>query len=543
MGNMILTNLLFSVIFVGSAGASLSPSFEFSALDREMDAFVEKYQRVPQTGIAIGIVVDGKLAHFRGYGFRNREEKLPVTPDTSFAIGSTTKSFVAAAIATAEKEGLLSWDSPVREVVPEFSLEDPIATSEATLIDLLSHNTGLPRHDLVWYSTPFSSAELLGRIPFLPMTTPAQGYGFRSGKMLYNNLMFLVAGTALERVTGKDWFSAVKERVLDPLGMKQTGKTSSFFEGAAEPAIGYSLEAKLPINARGVAMGPAGYLHSTVNDLARYLAWHLDPEPQNLLGRRELDFLYAPRTDASDERAGEMKYGLAWVDTHIGEERVLWHNGNIDGFSAHLSFIPSRGIGVIVLVNQTSVAALTNPLKVKLDDGSSRTLLPRLILERLMGISAEGPNGISGPRSSTFSAPSFSVARATFLVEKVVSDLFPGLTVNRQEGEMKPWRFLRSMFSLAPNEEVLPERIDSVFVDRGYGTISLVNETEDRKTLDYYGTPFPLRKKSGEENQWFIPKEVMGDEVAVKLYPDSSGAVQKLEVGFEQLSRPIVFSR
>ena len=104
-------------------------------------------------GLGVAIVEDGKTVFARGYGWRNVEQELPVTPDTLFAIGSNTKSFTATLLAMQVDEGALAWDTPIRTVLPEFRLHDPVATGQMTAADLLSHRSGLPRHDLFWYAT------------------------------------------------------------------------------------------------------------------------------------------------------------------------------------------------------------------------------------------------------------------------------------------------------------------------------------------------------------------------------------------------------
>src|SRR5262249_34108864 len=132
------------------------------------DAFVARGltdSNVP--GAAVGVIQDGKIILAKGYGVRDRRANQPVTPKTLFALGSVTKSFTAAVVASAIDEGKLAWDRPVREYLPWFRMYDPVATELITVRDMLTHRSGLPRHDFIRFSTHLSREELVRRIRYL----------------------------------------------------------------------------------------------------------------------------------------------------------------------------------------------------------------------------------------------------------------------------------------------------------------------------------------------------------------------------------------
>src|SRR5262249_52447904 len=133
-------------------------------LDALADQAMKEW-KVP--GVAIAVVQDGKAIFVKGYGYRDMENKLPVTTETQFPIGSITKSFTALAFAILKDEGKVDWDEPVRTYLPQFQLNDPVASERATPRDLFSHRTGLPRHDLVWYSSDFTREDLISRERYL----------------------------------------------------------------------------------------------------------------------------------------------------------------------------------------------------------------------------------------------------------------------------------------------------------------------------------------------------------------------------------------
>ena len=167
-------------------------------------------------GLAVAVVKDGRLIYVQGFGFRDLERKLPVTPHTVFGIGSCSKAFTATTMGILVDEGKLDWDKPVRAYLPDFVLSDPVASERLTPRDLISHRTGLPRHDMVWIRTPFSRREMYERLRFLDFSRDIRQI------YQYNNLMVMTAGYLVGAVAGSTWEDFAKARILDPLGMTET---------------------------------------------------------------------------------------------------------------------------------------------------------------------------------------------------------------------------------------------------------------------------------------------------------------------------------
>ena len=130
-------------------------------------------------GVAVAVVKNGEVAFAEGFGLRNVEAKLPVTPDTIFAIGSASKAFTTMSMGILVDDGRLAWDSPVREYLPTFRLWDPFAMERMTPRDLVTHRSGLPRHDLMWYNNPLSRQALFDRLRYLALSghITLDGYG------------------------------------------------------------------------------------------------------------------------------------------------------------------------------------------------------------------------------------------------------------------------------------------------------------------------------------------------------------------------------
>ena len=134
---------------------------------RELDDFVRTVMqdwKVP--GLALTVIKDNEVIYAQGFGQRDKTHDLSVTTQTLFPIASCTKAFTTAAMSILADQGKLDWDTPVRAYIPSFKLYDPFATERVTPRDLVSHRTGLPRHDLVWYNNTTATRRDLGQGPW-----------------------------------------------------------------------------------------------------------------------------------------------------------------------------------------------------------------------------------------------------------------------------------------------------------------------------------------------------------------------------------------
>ena len=320
------------------------------------DAFVN--QALPAwevPGLAMAVVKNGQVVLAQGYGFRDVDKKLPVTSRTLFAIGSCTKAFTTFVMGTLVDEGKLDWDKPLRTYIPELRLHDRVATELITPRDLVTHRSGLPRHDLVWYNATLSRKEIVDRLPYLEPTE-----AFR-GKFQYNNLMYLTAGYLAERLTGQSWEEAVRARIFTPLGMTGSDFSVKDSQKAPDFATPYAErdDKVVAIPFRDIsAIGPAGSINSNVEDMARWLIVQTHKgkiDGKQILSAAVLADIQTPHmtTGVPQERKEIMPagYALGWgVDDYRGHRRVH-HGGAIDGFIASTTLFPDDDLGIVVLAN------------------------------------------------------------------------------------------------------------------------------------------------------------------------------------------------
>lgn len=350
------SGLIALLLSAGRAAAQLE------GLDRDVEAAMKEWQ-VP--GLALAVVKDGRVMHSKAYGYRDLEKKLPVTPRTLFGIGSITKSFTVLALSTLAEEGKLDWERPVRDYAPDFRLKDAPATALATTADLVSHRTGLPRHDNMWF-TGFGRADIFARLRYLE---PSRD--FRS-TFQYNNVMYMAAGMVAERIAGggRTWEELVRERLFLPLGMRTSNFSVQVSEKTDDWSRNYALdkdELKLiPPTYAVEAICPAGCINSTLEEMTRYLELHLQRgviagSGNRLLPARHFELMREPRIffpagGFGSERLGPGGYGMGFAAVTYRGHRMVFHTGSIGGYHSLLAFLPEDNLGVMILANRVARA-------------------------------------------------------------------------------------------------------------------------------------------------------------------------------------------
>ena len=312
-------------------------------------------------GCAVAAVREGDVVLTAGWGRRDLEADLPVTSDTLFAMGSTTKAFTAATVGALVDDGLLDWERPLCDYVPDIRWHDPVATERLSIVDLLSHRSGLPRHELVWVGRPDRSrAELVRRLRFLPLSRDLRQV------FQYCNLGYLVAGHVVEALSGSRWEDYLRDRLLTPLGMDRSNLSVDDLRAEKDHAVAYERRQGVvgPVPARPVtAMAPAGALNSCATDMARWLLAQLgggQVDGQAVMSPDTMARQHAPHMvlpeDQTFPTSTRHAYGLGWMLGRYRDHRLLDHGGAIDGFQAECMLLPDNGVGVAVMTNTSSSA-------------------------------------------------------------------------------------------------------------------------------------------------------------------------------------------
>ncbi|MBV6438412.1 MAG: D-aminopeptidase [Saprospiraceae bacterium] len=310
-------------------------------------------------GLAFGVVKDGKVLLAEGFGYRDLEKKLPVTAQTQFAIGSSSKAFTAAGLAILVDKGQLEWEKPVIHYLPDFKLFDDFATREMNAIDLVCHRSGLPRHDFMWYGSSFSRKDIYERLRYLQPNKSLRT------TWQYNNLMFMTAGYLTERLSGITWEQFVKTHIFQPLGMSNSNFSVNEMAASMDAALGYRTKDRkenIRMDYRNLdAIGPAGSINSNVSEMLQWVQLHLNEGKiagKQIISAAAITRMHSPQMlmDASgSEKNPEITdpaYGMGWFVQRYKGLRVVQHGGNIDGFSALVYMVPEKEFGLVVLTNQ-----------------------------------------------------------------------------------------------------------------------------------------------------------------------------------------------
>ncbi|MEO7179883.1 MAG: serine hydrolase [Gemmatimonadaceae bacterium] len=346
-------------------------------IDARLTGFDEYMAKVMKDwnapGIGIGIVVKDKLVFAKGYGYRDFGQKLPYTPTTTQPIASNSKLFTAVAVGMLVEQGKLEWDKPIRQFVPGIRFYNDELDRSITIRDMLSHRTGVTRHDLIWYKSPFTRRELWDRLRFLEPSAPIRT------TFLYNNLMYSAAGSVIEELGGTTWEKFVQQRIFDPLGMTRSTLTIEENLKGPEPAVPYTERRdgtelyRQPYYTAEVAIAPAGAINSNVHDLSRWVIALLNGGkvegkqviPSAVLRETVTPSIAMPNSALESRGWGELlnsAYGTGrWTSAYRGH-LLAYHGGDLPGFHSQISIMPNDSIGVIVLVIGDHVAPLYNGL-------------------------------------------------------------------------------------------------------------------------------------------------------------------------------------
>lgn len=304
----------------------------------------------------VAVVVSGLTAEplFFVSGYIDAGSLVPVTPDTRFHIASVTKTFNATLAAMLVDDGSLTWDTRVRDIVPEFQLVDNFAAQRATLRDLLCHRVGIGRNSLPSFNRADSPEWWLPRLKLLSFESE-----FRDS-VYYSGVMVTVSGIMLARAGGAPWESLLKQRLLKPLEMNAT--TAGYpRDPAALVAVGHvSIDGELramPLMQFGVDVCQSG-LYSSAADMGRWMDFLLGRtrnDTGELLLQKFLADTWTPQ--AVKRRVGNANdpavhaWGLGWEIWCRNGERWLHHAGGGPGYTSEIILIPDRGVGVAVLTN------------------------------------------------------------------------------------------------------------------------------------------------------------------------------------------------
>ena len=329
-------------------------------------------------GIAVAIVKDGQVILSKGYGIRSILSKETVNENTLFGIASNSKAFTTAALAMLVEEGKVNWDDKVVKYIPEFKMYNDYVTQEFTIRDLLTHRSGLGlgAGDLmIWPDgNNFTTQDIIMNLQYLKPVS-----AFRT-KYDYDNLLYIVAGEVIHKVSGISWGEFIEQRIMKPLEMNQSAASFLRLKDTTNvimPHVPTDGKLKAISRYKNQILDPAGGIYSSVNDLSKWVMMQLKkgkygPENQKqLFSEKQQNEMWSPQTILPNKPVAPYyshykSYGLGWQLTEVKGNFQVSHTGGLDGIVTQVTLLPELNLGIIVLTNQQNGAAfnaITNTIK------------------------------------------------------------------------------------------------------------------------------------------------------------------------------------
>jgi len=377
--------LFLSSLIILSLGNSL---FGQGIDSSHIDALVNRVlESTPSVGIAVAVVKDGKKIHSKGYGIKSIESSKNVDEHTLFAIASNSKAFTSAALSILVDEGKLKWEDKVIDHIPEFKMYNDYVTTNFTIVDLLTHRSGLGlgAGDLLIFpdGADFTVKDVINSFQYQKPVS-----AFRT-KYDYDNLLYIVAGEVVARVSGMSWADFVQTRILEPLGMNNSVPTSSRLGKNANLAIPHDSEGgqiKQLSTYNSELVAAAGGIYSSVDDLSKWMVMQLNngkygKELSNeLFSEQQQGQMWRPHTNLRfttkpNPRTNQhfAAYGLGWFITDKKGKIVLSHTGGLPGMLSKTVLVPELNLGIVVLTNS-------------FPGGNAYSSIPEMILDSYLEI-------------------------------------------------------------------------------------------------------------------------------------------------------------
>ncbi|GAB1513465.1 serine hydrolase [Actinophytocola sp. KF-1] len=337
--------------YAGDAAGARRPKIDAAHWQRRLVALAKKHH-VP--GAALGILRTGRDDELvrAAHGLLNVDTGVETTVDSVFQIGSISKVWTTTVVMQLVDEGLLDLDAPVSEVLPELTLADQAVTEKVTMRHLLTHTSGIDGD--VFTDTGRGDDAIEKYVAALADVAQNHPLG---ATWSYCNSGFTLAGRVIEKLTGKTWDAAMRERLFAPLGLTHTG-TLPEEAMLHRTAVGHSGE-ETPVVAPAWALprsaGPAGLINATVRDVLMFARLHLTggvtPDGTRLLSEESAAAMTSLQAELPDKYTLGDSWGLGWIRMEWGGRRLVGHDGNTIGQSAFLRVLPDEGLAVTLLTN------------------------------------------------------------------------------------------------------------------------------------------------------------------------------------------------
>jgi beta-lactamase class C len=309
-------------------------------------------------GAAVALVKDDSIILCKGFGVKQVGTNDSIKEHTIFRIASVSKGFASVLAGIMVQEGKLNWDDKVLKYLPDFELKDKKNTEQLSVRHILSQTTGLPKHtytDMIECNVGYE--KLRNKLRDVSLAAPV-------GTIYsYQNVIYSVIGEILEKISGKDYETLMKEKVFLPLGMLDASASFNEFEQSSDHAYPHIRTRKGIIQTKNTpeyySYLPAAGVNASINDMAKWMLALMGHRP-DILSQGTLKEIFTPQVESTRRRsyhfAKWMKvnstfYGLGWRILSFGSDTLIYHGGFINGYRCEVAFDLNDKVGITILSN------------------------------------------------------------------------------------------------------------------------------------------------------------------------------------------------
>lgn len=421
--------------------------------ERKLDELIQNTLKtfdVP--GISVGIIKEGKIIYAKGFGVNSLAARNKMDANTLVGIASNSKGFTGTALAILADEGKLKWDDKVTKYIPEFQMYDPYLTHEVTIKDLVTHRTGLGlgQGDLMFFPEGGSLTvkDIVHNVRYLKPENR-----FRS-TLDYNNIMFIVAGEVITRISGLSWEEFIEQRILKPVGMNNSYGS---YNHAKKTGVTNIIDAHAPVDGKAVMVphdwnetaNAAGGIISNITDMMTWADFLMNgfitKDGKKLVSDKQIQQLWnlqisTPVALKNTYNSNFAGYGLGWFLTDVKGHKQVYHTGGLIGTVTQFTLIPDMKLGIVVLTNQQSGAAFST--------------ITNTVKDSYLGMADQNWLKTYGDRMAKYNAD----------IEKGKKEVFAK----------------SAAFAKQKNQQIKPEQITGTYNDKWFGD---VNISHDGKTF------------------------------------------------------------
>ena len=343
----------------GGNGQDQITDERFIGIESRIDSIIAEYHAV---GLSVAVVDNNQTVYAKGFGYRDFENKLHANEHTLYGIGSCTKAFTAAALGVLKAEGRLKFTERPSQYIPGLSFYSEGMNDSIQIEHLLTHSTGVGNRASESTAIVFEADDAREMIPRIKYLRPAAGVG---EELMYNNLMYTLAGMVGEGSTGDSWGENLRTMLFQPLGMQRTYTDYSEVAKQSNLSFGYALDSITPAKVLPETIttrAPAGSIFSSAMDMSYWLrAWMNQGKgngkqvlPESYISEAISERILWPSIPNDTVPSPPSYYGYGWLTRQDDGYKRVEHSGGVSGFGSNVVFFPEENIGIVVLTNQTA---------------------------------------------------------------------------------------------------------------------------------------------------------------------------------------------